>query len=184
MIMTKDKFNSTINMIISEFPSTKNWLKWQMENGCCPLIFCPMSDECISGFGKDTNGKEGIGGWIKRSYGLPKPTFTQAVLHLFQNSSGRLQCHYSGQRNTIRELKSPDERAKVTKKKRRMLTKYFVSDGQPSDTSKDLPLEHDYCMSIFHFVRIQQEFTFFDKYFCYGYKYFLDVNCSYGSLLD
>jgi hypothetical protein len=36
------------------------------ENGCGPLIFCPLADESISGFGYDTNGEEGIGGWIKK----------------------------------------------------------------------------------------------------------------------
>jgi hypothetical protein len=82
VIMTKEQFNSTIDMIILEFPLTENWLKWHMENGRGPLMSCPIANECIRGFGTDTNGEEGIGGWIKRSYGLSKPSFTQDVLHL------------------------------------------------------------------------------------------------------
>jgi hypothetical protein len=62
VFMTKEQFNSTINMIISDFPLTENWLKWHMENGRGPLIFHPTADGCISGFGTDTNGEEGIGG--------------------------------------------------------------------------------------------------------------------------
>ncbi len=88
--MSKKEFNSTIDMIRSEFPSTDNWLKWHFDNGSGPLIFRSLADECISGFGYDTNGEEGIGGWIKRSFGLSKPSFTQAVLHLvvFSKSDG------------------------------------------------------------------------------------------------
>jgi hypothetical protein len=82
VIMTKEQFWSTIGMIILEFPLTESLLKWHMENGRGLLIFHPIADECISGFGTDTNGEEGIGGWIKRSCGLSKPSFTQAVLHL------------------------------------------------------------------------------------------------------
>jgi hypothetical protein len=146
-IMTKEQFNSTINMIISEFPLTENWLNWHMENCRGPLIFCPIADECISGFGTDTNGEEGIGGWIKRSYGLSKPSFKQAVLHLVLFSKS-VQEDYDdtiqGKETRYGKIKSPEERAQVRKRKRRTLAEYFVSDGQPPDTSKDLPLDDDF----------------------------------------
>ncbi len=119
--MTKEQFNSTIDMIILEFPLTKNWLTWHMENGCDPLIFHPIADECISGFGTDTNGEEGIGGWFKRSYGLSKPSFTQAVLHLVLFSKS-VQEDYDdtiqGKETRYGKIKSPEEQAQVRKGKR------------------------------------------------------------------
>jgi hypothetical protein len=130
--MTKEQIQSTIDIIISEFPLIENWLKWHMENGCGPLIFCPIADECISGFGTDTNGEEGIGGWIKRSYGLSKPSFTQAVLHLVLFSKS-VQEDYDdtiqGKETRYEKMTSPEEQAQVRKRKRRKLAEYFVSDG-------------------------------------------------------
>ena len=82
MCWTMEEFKSTIDMIQSEFPSTGTWLKWHFDNGRGPLIFRSLADDCISGYGYDTNGQEGIGGWIQRTYGLSKPTFKQALQHL------------------------------------------------------------------------------------------------------
>ncbi len=111
---------------------TENWLKWHMENDRGPLIFYPIADECISGFGTDTNGEEGIGGWIKRSYGQSKPSFTQAVLHLVLFSKS-VQEDYDdtiqGKETIYRKIKSPEKQAEVRKRKRRTLAEYFVSDG-------------------------------------------------------
>ena len=62
VILSKEEFKSTIDMIQSEFPSTGTWLKWHFDNGRGPLIFRSLADDCISGYGYDTNGQEGIGG--------------------------------------------------------------------------------------------------------------------------
>jgi len=144
VIMSKEEFNSTIDMIRSEFPSTENWLKWHFDNGHGPLIFRSLADECISGFGYDTNGEEGIGGWIKRSFGLSKPSFTQAVLHLVVFSKS-VQEDYDdsveGKDTRYRKKTSPDERADLRRKKQRKLNEYFASDGRPPDQSKDVPVE-------------------------------------------
>jgi hypothetical protein len=65
--MSEEEINATMQMIGTEFPNTKNWLKWHVDNGRGPLIFPSLSKEFISGFGRDTNSQEGTGGWIKRS---------------------------------------------------------------------------------------------------------------------
>jgi hypothetical protein len=154
VIMSKEEFKSTIDMIQSEFPTTGTWLKWHFDNGRGPLIFRSLADDCISGYGYDTNGQEGIGGWIQRTYGLSKPTFKQALQHLvvfsttvqedYEDSVGGKQLRYG--------LKtSPDERADARQKKKRKLTEFFPSDGRPPDTSKDVPREQDTNVSA-HFI--------------------------------
>lgn len=154
VIMSKEEFKSTIEMIKSEFPSTKNWLKWHFDNGRGPLIFRSLADDCISGFGYDTNGEEGLGGWIQRTYGSSQPTFKQALQHLvvfsatvqddYDDSVGGKQLRYG--------LKSsPSERANARQKKRRNLTAYFPSDGRPPDRSKDVPAEQNTNISA-HFI--------------------------------
>ncbi len=49
-----------------------------------------------------------------------------------------------GKETRYGKITSPEEQAQVRKRKRRALAEYFVSDGQPPDTSKDLPLDNDF----------------------------------------
>ena len=120
VVMSKEEFKSIIDVIQSEFPSTKHWLKWHFDNGRGPLIFRSLADDCISGFGYDTNGKEGLGGWIQRTFGSSKPNFKQALQHLvvfsstvhdyYDDSVGGKQLRYG--------LKlSPDDKADARQKK-------------------------------------------------------------------
>jgi hypothetical protein len=80
--MSGDEFNTTLGVIVTEFPNTNKWLKWHLDNDRGPLIFPSLSDGFISGFGRDTNGQEGIGGWIQRSYGSSRPNLTEGLNHL------------------------------------------------------------------------------------------------------
>lgn len=63
--LSEDEFNTTVDLIINEFPNTSKWVKWHLDNDRGPLIFPSISNGYISGFGNDTNGQEGIGGcWV------------------------------------------------------------------------------------------------------------------------
>ena len=49
-----------------------------------------------------------------------------------------------GKETRYGKIETPEEQAEVRKRKSRMLAKYFMSDGRPPDTSKNLPLDHDF----------------------------------------
>jgi hypothetical protein len=75
------------------------------------------------------------------------PSFTQTVLHLvlfLKSVQEDYDDTIQGKETRYGKITSPEERAQVRKRKRRTLAEYFVSDGQPPDTSKDLPLDNDF----------------------------------------
>ena len=145
--LSEDEFNTTVDLIINEFPNTSKWVKWHLENDRGPLIFPSISNGYISGYGKDTNGQEGIGGWIQRSYGTSRPNLVQGLQHLVRMGiqvEEDLKSSKVGSSTRYGKPNSPDERAQTSliKKKTKRLMK---SDGRPPDTSKDAPAHDQEC---------------------------------------
>lgn len=144
--MSGDEFNTTLGVIVTEFPNTNKWLKWHLDNDRGPLIFPSLSDGFISGFGRDTNGQEGIGGWIQRSYGSSRPNLTEGLHHLAiygKQIDDDLKYSMSGFSNRYGKSSTPHERAAMAMIKRKKKSDFVKSDGRPPDTSKDAPTSTD-----------------------------------------
>jgi len=147
-IIAVEEFYSTIDMIEAEFPGTKNWLKWHLDNGRGPLIFRPLANHSICGFGNDTNGQEGLGGWLQRSYGEGKrPTWTNAIIHSViycKSIHDDYNDNIEGRVTRYGIASSPEARS-IARKKRKIAQTggYTPSDGRPPDTTADLIVEPD-----------------------------------------
>ena len=145
--MSEEEINATMQMIGTEFPNTKNWLKWHVDNGRGPLIFPSLSKEFISGFGRDTNGQEGTGGWIKRSCATKHPNLVQGLEHLAiigRVIENDLANEYAGFPTRYGAYTNPIERREVAKLKRKKKHSINDNDGRPPDTTRHAPNKTEY----------------------------------------
>jgi hypothetical protein len=145
--MSEEEINATMQMIGTEFPNTKNWLKWHVDNGRGPLIFPSLSKEFISGFGRDTNGQEGTGGWIKRSCATKHPNLVQGLEHLAiigRVIENDLANEYEGSATRYGAYTNPVERREVAKLKRKKKHSINDNDGRPPDTTRHAPNKTEY----------------------------------------
>jgi len=162
--MSEEEINATMQIIGTEFPNTKNWLKWHVDNGRGPLIFPSLSKEFISGFGRDTNGQEGTGGWIKRSCATKHPNLVQGLEHLAiigRVIENDLANEYEGFPTRYGAYTNPVERREVAKLKRKK--KYEIDDARPPDTSRDAPKKIEYGVNgldLRHFIPRREIFPF------------------------
>ena len=131
-------------------------MKWHLDNGRGPLIFPSLSKEFISGYGRDTNGQEGTGGWIRRSCVTTHPNLVQGLEHLatigkvierdLASECAGLATRYGAHKNPVQR----EEETKIRKK-----NKAEIDDCRPPDTSSHAPKKKgfgDNGLDLCHFI--------------------------------
>ena len=83
---SEERFDSTVEEMKSKFRNATDWIDWHLSNKIANCIFPAKGARKMKGFGKDTNGQEGAGRWVKRGYGHvgDNPDLEQALAYLFR----------------------------------------------------------------------------------------------------
>ena len=118
-IKTYEKFEKAVRSLIKEFPNTIPWICWYLQDDRRSIIFrackalSPLEMEKFNKLKKTSNGQEGLGGFMKMSFGPHVPLvgneLLQNICSWLQIYENKLQSARDGHRPHYRRRTKSDK---------------------------------------------------------------------------